>query len=113
MLPWPQAQPRRKLAPILESAHSTHSGDQGRGRQGPNAWDRLQALADWMGRRDRLNLCILRRQPLVQDAKLLIELHKEFQAHRGQFGPLCIKNGHEGGPELSHPLREHNTIFHP
>jgi hypothetical protein len=112
-LPWPQAQPRRNLAPILASAHLTHRGAQGRGRQGPNAGDRLQAWADWRGRRARLHLGLIRRQPLGQDAKLLLALPNEGQAQRGPGGPLCIQHGQEGVPALSPPLREHHTLCHP
>src|SRR5499427_700165 len=56
MLPRHQADPRRKLAPILERAGIADRRDQGRRRQWTNPRDRHEALADRMRCTDRCNL---------------------------------------------------------
>src|SRR5262245_38293540 len=43
--------------------------------------------------------------------KFVVELLKEFQAHRGQFGQLRFEGAYEGVLEFAHPLREDDPIF--
>jgi hypothetical protein len=80
MLSWHQPQPRGALPAILKMGGIANRRHQGGGGQRPNARDGLSALADWMGRRNRCNLRVIKREPLVHGAKLLIELAEEFQA---------------------------------
>ena len=78
MLPWDEAQPCGTLPAVLEMAGVTAGRHQGGGRQWSNPWPRPEAVTDRMGRPDRLQLRGIRREPFLQDTKLLIELHKEL-----------------------------------
>ena len=109
--PWHQPHPRGKLPPLLERTRITHRGDQGWGRQRPQPWDRLSALAHRMRGTDRLQLRGLIRQPFLQGAKFLVEVCKKFGAPGRQLGPLRLEGRHEGVAQLRHTVRQDNAIF--
>jgi hypothetical protein len=85
--------------------------DQSGSRQWPNAWDRLEALADGMGLLDRFEPLVIIRQPLLQGTKLVIELLEEFPAQRREFGLFRFEGRQESLAEFRHALREDNLVF--
>jgi hypothetical protein len=111
VLPGYQAQPGRKLAAILKMARITDRSNQGSGGQRPNPWNRPQALTDWVGFPNGVQLLVIIHQSFLQAAKLVIELLEAFLAHCGSFGPFGFEGGHEGVAEFRHTWREDDPIF--
>ena len=74
VLAWHKAQPRRKFPAILEVRRIAHRRDQGRRGEWPNARNGQEALADWMGLTDGVQLLVVICEALLQRTPLLLEL---------------------------------------
>ena len=106
-----QPDPGGKLPAVVEHPGITHGRQERRGGERANPWNGLQALADGMGVRQRLQFLLVIRDFLVKPPELGIELVEQFLAQRRQVRLLGLERVHERLAKLRHPLGDHNPLL--